>query len=323
MAADSCGQSLVSNAPIYDLSPVIDTTGPSNDFLLAGGHAIRKWSPGASQAKAILSAPEIRISAARLATGPAGDASDSGVSERLFVAGAIDGEDGYLACHQLPQPSPLWSHADMEFAISAMLIVGQRVVVGDDRGNIHAFDSRTGTPLWKNPHHARMVTAVTDMDTETVVTGDWSGKIVVCDAKTGKEVTDFQQHRDRIVALESFSPDSGGPTRLFSASRDGTVRLWYPEQKRLVRFIQLERPVTAMTLVDANHVLAALEPDLTLPSPAPSSSVVLIDMSRAREVSRIEAPLATIRALCKAGENQAIASDGIRQTLLLTIPSSN
>lgn len=191
-------------------------------------------------------------------------------SHMLLIAGTQDHELGWLGRYDFSVGAFAWRHSDLNRPITSLAMFGERVIVGNDAGELAAFEATSGQVLWEQAPHAKLVTAVVRMTDTLGASGDWTGKIVLWDPATGNSLGDFQQHRDRIVSLTLLNPAaSPGITTqgqssevvdtpwMVSASRDGTVRLWYPKQRRLVRFVQLDQPLTALAALSATQVVVA------------------------------------------------------------------
>jgi len=130
---------------------------------------------------------------------------------------------------------------------------GERIIAGDERGKLTCFDT-LGKQVWETSPHNKGVLSLMALSDGTVASGDWTGKITISELAEGQEYESFKQHRGRITQLQALKSD-GGP-RLYSASTDGTLRLWYPHQSRLVRFARLPQSVLGFAAVSEDRVIA-------------------------------------------------------------------
>lgn len=217
-------------------------------------------------------------------------------NERLFVAGVENFEYGYLACFSTGDRQLDWTRQDLPDPLTGLCVTEDVVIVGSDRGTLYASDIDSGLPIWQADLHSKMVTALVALGGGLCASGDWTGKIVIFDANTGAVTTEFQQHRDRIIEL--LVDQDGG--RLFSGSHDGTVRMWYPTQGRLVRFVQLQHPVTALSSAANEQVVVATQ----------DGQVHLLDLGEARVLNSGLSGLGYVHALRHVEGMQFLLSDG-------------
>lgn len=226
-------------------------------------------------------------------------------SEQLFVAGVENFEYGYLACFSTGDRQLDWTRQDLPDPLTCLCVAEDVVIVGSDRGTVYASDIESGLPLWQVDLHSKMVTALVAVGDGLCASGDWTGKIVIFDADTGAVTAEFQQHRDRIIEL--LVDQRGG--RLYSGSHDGTVRMWYPIQGRLVRFVQLQHPVTAVSSLATDQVVVATH----------DGQVHLVDLSEARVLNSVPSGLGYVHALHHVDGKQILLSDGRTEVRILEL----
>lgn len=204
-----------------------------------------------------------------------------------------------------------WSKVDYPGPLTRVVSAGDTVCVGNEDGSVFALNSREGESRWAVSHHAKMVTALTVLrmpdDTMLLASGDWAGKIIVSDIKTGEAAETFGQHRDTITALRA---SSGAAGHLHSASRDGTLRLWYVHQSRLVRFVRQSQPVVALDSFSNGLVVGATR----------RSELLLVDTGSAEILSTVRCPLDYIHAVA-ASQNCIAISNGRQYVAIATLAS--
>ncbi len=235
-------------------------------------------------------------------------------AQRLLVAGACDIEQGCLATCDAATGDLIWRRDDLPHPLTCVAATENLAIAGDDRGRISAFEMASGQPVWSREMHTKLVTAMVAIDSQICVSSDWGGKIVVFEAASGQELTNFQQHRDRVTDLAVWTDDDANPNtppRLFSGSRDGTVRLWYPQQRRLVRFVQLDAPVTALLPLSRDRVWVATN----------DARLHLLDMERARVLASMASGLNYVVELARRDATSLLALNGTGQLVRLPLPS--
>ncbi len=287
------------NCP-FIVHQIADATDP-NQFLLVGQHKfaeLRLGSEGDFKCEAL----PFQIDDAQIACVCKIDV------HRIVVAGAFKHEMGFVAIFKT-DGQRLWQQT-YDAPLVTLICRNNQAFVGDIRGKIVAIQLEQGMTLWERQLHSKMVTALVGYRDGTTVSADWTGKIVVWNSVDGTEVTNFQQHRDRVSSLIAIDPDDASQRpSLISASRDGTVRLWYPTQNRLVRFIDLRQPVTALAIVSGLRILAATQ----------SGQVQLLDLSNAKSINTLETQLDHITAIRVLGDD-LIAISGEGPNRLIKLP---
>ena len=191
------------------------------------------------------------------------------IDSQFLVAGSETNNSGITetgAIALLDAQGHLVWRTELKSPIVTLAIASPFVIVGDTLGTLTAIAIEDGRVKWENQTHGKMVTALSILNDEFGVSGDWSGKLVMWSRADGREVVSFQQHRDRITSLQSIAPaQATDPSKLISASRDGTLRLWHPTQRRLVRFAQLNHPIVTFTqLADLKFLVATNDGNLQI-----------------------------------------------------------
>lgn len=234
--------------------------------------------------------------------------SSAGNYGDLVLGGTSDIEMGCLGVWDSSKQSRFrWIHDDLPFPITCVATVGDRVIAGNDQGEVAAFELESGKEIWKQQMHSKMVTSAVAVPGVLCVTADWIGKLVVFDSLDGQPQSDFQQHRDRVSNLVSGLAE---PTpQVISGSRDGTVRLWYPTQGRLVRFVQMGEPITALENSGGGSVIAATR----------DAKLSRIDMQTAQVVSSQASNLEYVSYLLAVDGQTVLALDGKGSASLIAV----
>lgn len=273
--------------------PVIAIEANNDVLYLCGGHNVASYAPSSGKMKQILHLSDVRISAVRL------------YSDHVLVAGTYDFDKGYFAAHRILDGTQKWSVDDLPDAVTSLDTAGEVAAIGDEAGTIRIVSLPDGSVKQEINSHSKVVTAVSMFDESLCASADWVGKIVLCSPQNGAIEFDFQQHRDHVVALVA-STDSTTP-RLYSASRDGTVRLWYPAQHRLVRFVQLQQPVTCLVDLGEGILLAATR----------NAEIHRIDMNKAKVVASYDSGMHYVSCMSNT-EGSLVVSDG-RKTIQIAL----
>ncbi|MEZ6136385.1 MAG: PQQ-binding-like beta-propeller repeat protein [Pirellulaceae bacterium] len=220
----------------------------------------------------------------------------------VVVAGAADIENGFVGRCRYDDLSQFeWINDDLEFPATSVCAAGDLVIAGNERGELMAFAAGRGELRWKKSLHSKLVTSLAALGEQQCASSDWTGKLIIFDTTDGHAQTDFQQHRDRVTALATPNPISASsPVRLFSGSRDGTARLWYADQRRLVRFVQLESPVTSIAVLDEALIVAATR----------DARLHVIDMSAAKVIRDYAPSLQYITHVVALDNRHVLALDG-------------
>ncbi len=238
--------------------------------------------------------------------------------DAIFLAGAYRVEYGFVAklprqglfehsradepqsklsndIHSIAQ----WSVTDFPAPITTLHASDDVLVVGDRHGTLRSLQQVSGELLWKVKAHSKLVSCVASISlpdgTVWLASGDWGGKIVISDAHDGSIVESYDLHRDAITDLV---PTAGHPVRLVSSSRDATVRLWYVEQHRLVRFYRHSSPLLSLARWDGDVVLSATR----------DANLLWIDTSAAERADQVECPIDYIHALASSPRHIAISN---------------
>lgn len=243
--------------------------------------------------------PRVKIAAAASLLRPDG--------ESLVIAGATENESGFVAMVGSDGRSK-WTKTltapilamDTLAPIDAETFARSRAIyLGDLRGTVLALAIDDGELLWESSLHGKMVTALATLNGDLAASGDWTGKIVLWNRTDGSEVASFQQHRARVTSLQRAPRlPPGGPLAMVSASRDGTVRLWYPQQRRLVRFVQIPQPIVALAWRDNLQFIAATS----------SGALHTVDLAKAKIEPAVPSGLPYVSDLRGFGDRLLILS---------------
>ena len=261
-AVPSLAQSVEFDFPATRLISVMQD-GDSVSASLVGGHTfarVRMTSSSSSTDED--DATEVKCEIQRLWYGEseriAGGAEIN--RQQYAIFGSWEHESGWVGLFNIDAHQFTWKSEFSEPITAGCLLDGQ-LVIGDEAGGVRQLQLNSGEAGWYAELHSSQVTAICRVAADIIASADWSGGIKLVDSSTGRELQHFSQHRDRITGLLVLpgTKDSAQP-QMVSASRDGTVRLWYPRQRRMVRFAQLEQPVVQLVAIDdQQRVLVATE----------------------------------------------------------------
>ncbi len=231
-----------------------------------------------------------------------------GGAPRLVVVGATEDQEGFVAARTLDAGHELWRVDGLEGVPVCIAVDHELVFVGDDAGTVTAYRAEDGHRVWTRQVHSKLVTSIVAFPTGMIASADWGGKIVVARREDGGELHDFQQHRDRVSDLGGWY--SGSPTRLYSCGWDGTVRLWYPEQFRMVRFTQLSEPVIGLEVVDRSQVVTSTY----------DGRLQWIDMNLAKVARSEPSGLSFVHAMLLVDRDRLLLSDGLGRVRVAEVP---
>lgn len=283
-----------------------------HDVLAIGGHnvavlSVAVLSTEQLQVRLDWHFNDVRISDAAVLPAVPGLVADEGL---LLVSGTMNGNEGYLGLFRIADRSAVWENKALPAPITVICTSGSKCIAGNDAGLVTQYDLRTGQAGWSNQLHSKLVTAMVRISDTQLASADWVGKIVLLDAATGREITNFQQHRDRITAL--IADPASSPTKLYSSSLDGTVRLWYPAQRRLVRFALLNKAVVAIASMGNNRILATTS----------DARIHVVDLNAAKVLHEEQSLHEYIQAMWPISDQAAIASDGRLRIFRVGVPTT-
>lgn len=299
LGQDAAWQTMATPAPVYSIDQSSESQGR---LLLAGGHQLLVLEPVTRGASPELPTSWVQFPQAKLAQlVTQGDLA--------FVAGATSVEYGFVACIGVSDASLKWKIENLDSRAICLAWADGVVLVGCEDGSIVALDAKHAKVLWTAKLHSKLVTSVVNIGNGLAASGDWTGKIVTFHVDDGGVGNTFTHHRDTVTELIGLPPDDSFPRpRLVSASRDGTVRLWYPTQNRLVRFVQLDQPVTSIAAIDTTHFLAATG----------RHAIQRINLGTAKATGSLAQPLDYVHAIHVWGES-LILSNGRNQVARLAL----
>ncbi len=185
---------------------------------------------------------------------------------------------------------------------------GKVVASGGVDGTLRLWRAANGSELRKTAAHEGGLTDVAfASDGKAVISAGRDAKVVRWDAATGKELARFDTHRDRL-APAAFSPD--GARLAFASGEDGKcVHLMDAlTGKELPADRRPPGPVRALTFALDGKALALADAD---------GSVVLLDATTAKELSRFKAYAAT--GLTFAPGRGVLAITGVRDSERLSL----
>ena len=278
------------------------------DAVLAiGGHNVAVI--GAEDLKVSLNwqFEDVRISDAAVVSDFEGRASEGGF---LLASGTMNGNEGYLGLFRVSDRTAIWENKALSAPITVLCTAGAKCIAGNDAGIVTEYDLQDGRAGWSHQLHSKLVTAIVKISHTQMASADWVGKLVLFEAVTGREITNFQQHRDRITGM--IADRSSSPIKLYSGSRDGTVRLWYPTQRRLVRFAQLDKAVVAIAPLGENRILASTT----------DSQLHVVDLNSAKVIAQASIGQEYVQTLWPVSERSFIGSDGRLSIFLGSVPAT-
>ncbi|RMF39857.1 MAG: hypothetical protein D6753_12830, partial [Planctomycetota bacterium] len=232
---------------------------------------------------------------------------NSELALRLVVVGAVGDQSGFVGCHRIADGEAQWQVRGLEAVPVCVAADGRWIYAGDDAGRVTVYRATDGQQVWSRQVHTKLVTALVVLPGGVIASADWGGKIVLSRQRDGAELHSFQQHRDRVSDLGAWAQQN--PLRLFSSGWDGTVRLWYPEQFRLVRFVQLNEPAVGMEVIDGRHIVAA----------NPQGDLLWIDMDSAQVTRAEPSGLSYVHAMLVVPSDRLLVSDGLRHVRSLPV----
>lgn len=320
---------LITQLPFPAVGVLSSPTIEDNDPYLFGGHSLGQWDTDTGSCIRVWSDAQ-RTVAGGVSLG----------SSQFIVYGAQDHELGWVALLGFGaleaasnEVQELWHVAhDVPFTARATLLntsalSGENILLGDESGRLHLLSLETRKMVWTSAPHTKLVTATCLLSPTLAASADWAGNIELFDPTTGHSLDSFKQHRDAVTQLLPLSnpaqsnPAQSNPTqpnltpakqaanpvsRLVSCSRDGTVRLWYPEQRRMVRFIQLQRPVVAIASLAENQP----ESQNQLLIATDDAQVHRVDLSQAKLLSSTPSGLDSVTAIVPTNQNAWLLLDG-------------
>jgi len=182
------------------------------------------------------------------------------------VAALASGRDGALVVAGSGAELRAWSAADGALVAAvavpdgplravAPLPDGRSVVVAGERGPLAAWDLVSGRPRRTFARQPGFAASLALLPGGRVLSGGSDRAVRVWDQKTGRPVLELPGHTDAVTAV------AGGAGVLASASRDGTVRLWSPEDGRCLAVLSTPGRLLALALSERTDLLAAAGED--------------------------------------------------------------
>lgn len=201
-AAAATGKNQLHNAAVKDL--ILDPD--DRVFSVSGDGSVRLWS---SNEFAELAIADADLPAA---------VSAFFNNDRL----AVGYRDGHLRLWEIRRPPLILAHSDGV----AFLGSSYEISNGKQRWNAKDQHWRESLKSLQPPN----IHAVVYLQPDLLAVGDSSGVIRVVSATTGEVRDKWLAHTGRVVSLAVGS----GPGRLYSAGRDGQVKLWDLSSRQLI-----------------------------------------------------------------------------------------
>ena len=128
---------------------------------------------------------------------------------------------------------------------------GRTVVVAGERGPLATWDLASARPLRTFAHQPGFAVSLALLPGGRVLSGGSDRVVRVWDAEAGRAVLEMPGHTDAITAV------AGSAGVLASAARDGTVRLWSPQDGHCLATFRTPRRLLALALCERADLLAA------------------------------------------------------------------
>ena len=230
----------------------------------------------------------------------------------IFISGRTADDEGFIGTLKTVSDNQE-IEANIQLVDSEVSIAAateDQIIVADVNGQVTCYSEGPEELLvavWAKTSHSTMVTAAATYSRRLVATADRGGKIVVCDVLTGDQIATFSQHRDEVTALEIEV--EAGRIHLYSASRDGTVRLWYPEQNRMVRFVQLDGAITTLDRYNSESMVAGMA----------DGKLVWLDIWQPKPILQQPSGLGCVVA-CTIDNQSILVSDGMKRLQVIDKP---
>lgn len=120
------------------------------------------------------------------------DTDASPVVSGEFVYAAAEAESSHLYCFAREDGREVWRYRDNPRGYwSTPAVLGDRVWVGGDDGNLHCVDAKTGKSIWKFRTKSAIWCSPAVVE-DKVIVGSIDTYLYVLDAKTGKEISSLR-----------------------------------------------------------------------------------------------------------------------------------
>lgn len=184
-------------------------------------------------------------------------------SKTLAVVGGSPAESGAVEIREWPSgklAAKLPAGGDIVYR-AAWNADGSRLAVAcaDRKVRILTLDGKTATQVVECHSAAVLAVAWLAAD-DLILSAGVDQAIRVLAAKDGRVTNSLDNHTAAVRDLAIRPGKHDGPAMIASCSADKTVRLWQPAIGRLVRFVKLPSPPTAVAWsASGSHILAACE----------------------------------------------------------------
>lgn len=188
---------------------------------------------------------------------------------------------------------------------------GTLFAAGDTRGDIHIWDTTSGTPLHTLTEQTNWINSLAfSPDSQRLASSGFSYDIKIWNPRSGQCLKTLAGHDTGSWSVQ-FSSDS---TQLASASIDGVVRLW-----------DVATEVCIKTFTEHQHALYGVAFHPTAPILASSSqdaTIKLWDLTTGRCVKTLRGHRDGIRSVAFSPCGQYLASSGVDHTVRLWDPET-
>jgi WD40 repeat protein len=181
----------------------------------------------------------------------------------LAIVGGSPSERGAVELREWPSgklTATLPAGGDVAYR-AAWNADGSRLAVAcaDRKVRIFALDGKSVAQVVEC-HSAAVLTVAWLAADDLILSAGVDQAIRVLAAKDGRVTNSLDNHTGAVRDLAIRPGKHDGPTMVASCSTDKTVRLWQPAIGRMVRFVKLPSPPTAIAWsTSGSHILAACE----------------------------------------------------------------
>lgn len=170
-------------------------------------------------------------------------------SSTLAIAGGNPAEHAVVEMYSWPELQPLWTQ---EFSTDVVYTMafdpeGKQLVVGGHDHSVSLINASSGDLMRTLRGHSKPVTGVACLaNGKHMLSCSIDQSIRVWDLQKGSLIRSLSNHTRAIHQVAAAADKTGTLPMVASVSEDKTVRFWQPTIGRMVRFVRLTDPVTAV-----------------------------------------------------------------------------
>lgn len=134
----------------------------------------------------------------------------------------------------------------------------QQILTASDDGSATLLNAATGEVVRRITLHSRPLLSLELIGDHIAATAGIDGMIRLWQPDNGHQLRTLENHTAAITDLlcPANQPDTDQP-RMYSASRDRTIRLWHPTRGRMIRFARMNSiPESLALTADRQRLLA-------------------------------------------------------------------